>query len=129
MRVPNADMVVRGVDKNYDSNNAFIVSKYSERKNDVSYSRLKELLLRQAQWRRLCVCGNSPDGCIQETVRYANENGYCRGDAVIINDAFYTTTREARNNNNGDDDDNTPFLIFKPLCELLFLWDVPILEG
>ena len=100
--VPRAEMVVRGLDKNQDSDDAFYVSKPS------SPSRLRHLL--SSSTKRMCVCGSSPDGCIEETVTTASLNGYCMGDPVIISDCCSTVH-------------NSQLLVFKTLDELLLLWD------
>ena len=101
--VQNADMVLRGLDKDADSDDAFYVSHGSP-------SRLRDILWDAAsgQYCRLCVCGVSPDGAMEATVRTATLQGYCLGKPAIISDASFLPPTHAT---------------FYTLDELLSLWD------
>jgi nicotinamidase-related amidase len=116
------DMVLRGLDMDDDSNDAFYVS--NSKAGAETPSQLRKLLkpTATAPIKRLCVCGASPDGCIEQTVNTASIKGFCRGDPIIISDcsALLAPT--------------PPLLVFKPLSELLRLWGdatlgSPILDG
>ena len=116
-----SDMVVRGLDKDQDSDDAFYVSNDGTSPLPV-LSRLKRLLrsVTTNERKRLAICGASPDGCIEQTALTASSKGYCRGDPIIISDcsALLTTTPDS--------------LVLKPFSELLSLWQKepsPILEG
>ena len=111
-----SDMVLRGLDKDEDSNDAFYVSQNSAA--PPSFSRLRQLLRMPAssttgvgELKRLALCGASPDGCIERTALTAATAGYCRGDPIIIDDASILPLSSS-----------SPYLVTKPLSELLFLW-------
>jgi nicotinamidase-related amidase len=81
LQVRDADMVVRGLDKDGDSDDAFYVSAGSP-------SRLKDLLWNPVagQCLRFYMCGVSPDGSIEVSAQTASERG-C--PPVVIADASY----------------------------------------
>ena len=98
-----SDMVVRGLDKDDDSDDAFFVSNlFAE-----SPSQLRKLLAS----RRLCLCGFSPDGCIEQTAITASTRGYCQGDPVVISDCSSLLTPCL-----------SPYLSLKTLDELMAMW-------
>ena len=104
-----SDMVVRGLDKDDDSDDAFYVSKSQKAK---TLSRLRHLLQTGNASRKMAVCGASPDGCIEATITTAATRGYCRGDPIVISDASTLLSQPSE----------TPCLVLKTLSELLALW-------
>lgn len=100
---PGSDLIVRGVDQHEDSNDAFFISEPSN-----TYSLLRTMLCGGNT--RLCLCGASPDGCLEQTTLTASLRGYCRGDPIIISDASYLCQIPAS-------------LVCKDLDHLLALWD------
>jgi len=98
-----SDMVVRGLDKDDDSNDAFFVS-------NMLFDEPSQLRALIAS-RRLCVCGFSPDGCIEQTAMTAATRGYCQGDPIVISDCCSLVSPYL-----------SPYLSLKPLAELLAIW-------
>ena len=101
-----SDLVYRGLDKDKDSDDAFYVSVPG------SPSHLRFLMSEQ-QATTLCLCGASPDGCIEQTARTASLLGY---KPLIISDCSVLLSTTA----------TTPH--YSTLSTLLHHY-APILEG
>ena len=100
---PGSEMVLRGLDKDDDSSDAFFVSNIL----NETPSQLRALVAES----RLCLCGFSPDGCIEQTAITASTRGYCDGDPIVISDCCSLLTPSL-----------SPYLSYKSLTELLVLW-------
>jgi nicotinamidase-related amidase len=81
---PGSDLVLRGLELDEDSDDAFFVSKAPA--GAVRTSLHTHLLDPRGEPRRLLLCGASPDGCIEQTARTAALGGHCRGPPVVVAD-------------------------------------------
>jgi nicotinamidase-related amidase len=106
-----SDLVYRGLDTDKDSDDAFYVSVPG------SPSHLRFLMSEQ-QATTLCLCGASPEGCIEQTARTAHLLGY---SPLIISDCSILLPSTTHHTTT-----TTPYYSSTSLASLL---DAPILEG